>query len=124
VSKRPDNFADEGAVLPYGSNVSAPSIQIPDTKLFKTERGMVAKNYFDERISDLQKEYNAIVELAQNTELVYNAKYNFIPRVGHVYHLYNNNNSLFLSLISPTEWDKYECLGSYRFTTDATWEKT
>jgi hypothetical protein len=91
--------------------------------LFKTERGSAARNYFEERISELQRQYDAIVEQANHTDLIYNAKYNFIPKVGHIYYLYLNEDILFLSMISPKEWDKYEFVGSFRFTINSTWEK-
>ena len=121
---KPDNFVEDGALLPYGSNVSAPSIELPDTDLFKSERGVAAKAYFDQRIEDLHQQFNQIKALANDTELVYSAKYNFIPRVGQEYFLYINDEIFFLSMISPDRWDKYKFFGSFRFTANSTWERT
>lgn len=117
----PDNYSENAHILPYGSNASAPAIQLPDTDLFKTERGSNAANYFKGKLDDLNKEYEELVKLAEETEKVYNAKYNFVPRVGHTYHLYWTGEENLLSLIE--DWDRFEYLGSYRFTADNVWEK-
>ena len=39
------------ALLPYGGEISAPAITLPDTELFKSERGSLAKNYFENKLS-------------------------------------------------------------------------
>lgn len=120
MSKRPDNFSENAGILPYGSNTSAPSITVPDVDLFKDERTSNAGNYFKERLNKLEREYQELVELAETTQKIYDAKYNFIPKVGHIYHLYWTGEYHLLSLID--NWDKYEYNGSYRFTSDNIWE--
>ena len=118
--KRPDNFSENANILPYGSNASAPAIMLPDTDLFKSERGSNAANYFQGKLDDLNNEYKALKRLAEDTERVYNAKYNFVPRVGHVYHLYYTGEEYVLSMIE--NWSRFEHHGGYRFTADNTWE--
>lgn len=108
-------------LLPYGSNVSAPAIQLPDTDLFRTERGANASKYFEERLNQLNREYEELVEAARQTEMVYRATYNFVPKVGHIYYLYDAENGYMLSLIE--NWTRYECIGSYRFTADNIWDR-
>ena len=58
--KRPDNFSENANILPYGSNASAPAIMLPDTDLFKSERGTNAANYFQGKLDDLNNEYKAL----------------------------------------------------------------
>jgi len=126
VTKKPDNFSPNAGLLPYASNVSGPAIVLPDMDGFKSERGSQAANFFDERVAQLNREYAALVELAKQTELVYNAKYNFVPRVGKTYYLYQKQDTgTMLSMISPQEWrnSNMEFLGSYIFTADAVWER-
>jgi len=126
MAKKPDNFSANAGILPYSSNVSGPAIVLPDLDAFRNERGSRATNFFDEKIAQLNREYEALKELALQTELVYNAKYNFVPRVGATYHLYKQpDQSTFLSMISPAEWRNtdFEFIGSYIFTADAIWEK-
>ena len=127
VSKRPDNFSENAHILPYGSNNSAPAVVLPDLDAFRSERGSQASNFFNERVAQLNREYQQLLELAKQTELVYNAKYNFVPRVGTTYHMYQKQDqSTFLSMISPAEWtnNTFTYQGSYIFTADAVWERT
>jgi len=74
-------------LLPYGLTSSAPAISLPDTDLFKSERGANAGNYFEEKLRQINDEYDRLVMLAKYTDLVYNSRYSFIPRVGQIYHL-------------------------------------
>lgn len=119
----PDNYSENAHILPYGSNASAPAIVLPDTELFRSERGANAGNYFKQRLDEINEQYQRLVELANDTELVYNAKYNFVPRVGHTYHLYDTGENLILSMIEPELWGRFTHKGSYRFTADNTWER-
>lgn len=119
----PDNYSENAHILPYGSNNSAPAIVLPDTALFKSERGANAGNYFTQKLDEINAEYQRLVDLANDTDIVYNSKYNFVPRVGQTYHLYNTGEHLILSMIAPWEWDTYEFVGSFRFTADNTWER-
>ena len=125
ILKRPDSFSEHAHKLPYASNVSGPAMVIPNTDEFKTERGTQAKKFFDEKLDQLRREYEAIISLAEQTQLVYNARYNFVPKVGKVYHLYQHSDERpFLSMIAPNEWrNSYTHLGSYCFTADAVWER-
>jgi hypothetical protein len=109
-------------LLPYGVTSSAPAISLPDTDLFKSERGANAGAYFEDKVRELNAEYDRLLLLAKYTELVYNSQYNFIPKVGQVYHLYNTGTHHLLSMIEPERWDKHEFVASFRFTADNTWE--
>ena len=111
------------ALLPYGGEISAPAITLPDTELFQSERGSLAKNYFENKLALLNEEYNRLVELAEDNQMIYQAQYNFVPRVGQTYHLYRiESGKITLSLIEPQAWNK-EYLGSYEFTADSIWKK-
>ena len=70
------------ALLPYGTTSSSPSIVLPDTALFLSERGSLTKNYFENAVELLNREYEAVRRLADLNELVYSSSYNFVPRVG------------------------------------------
>ena len=60
--------------------------------------------------------------LAKYTDLVYNSRYNFVPRVGQIYHLYYTGEYYLLSMIEPERWDKHTFVASFRFTADNIWE--
>jgi len=109
-------------LLPYGITSSAPTISLCDTDFFKSERGVNAKNFFKDKIVQLNQEYDRLISLAKYTDLVYNSKYNFIPKVGKVYHLYHTGEYHMLSMIEPERWDKYRFVASFKFTADNIWE--
>lgn len=110
------------ALLTYGDNNAAPPIELPDTKLFQTERGSLARNYFENKLELLNQEYQNLVELSKVNEALYNAEYNFVPRVGQNYHLYRTGDGkTILSLIEPHQWNE-ECLGSFVYTADSIWK--
>ena len=109
-------------LLPYGISSNAPAISLPDTDLFKSERGANAGQFFEDKLRQLNDEYDRLVLLAKQTDIVYNSRYNFVPRVGQIYHLYNTGEYYLLSMIEPERWDKYEFVASFRFTADNIWE--
>lgn len=121
--KKPDNVVDNPQSMPYPTNVGAPAFTVPDVLRHKQDRGMNATHYLESKFDELKQEYFKLVQMAEDTELVYNAKYAFVPIVGKVYHLYlNYNNELFLSIIEP-ERATWESKGSFKYTSDNIWER-
>jgi hypothetical protein len=111
--------------LSYGSNVGAPVIRPDDIAGWKIVNVEKANNYFESKFEELKKQYEKLIEEYKYTELVYTAKYNFEPIVGHSYYLYiDGNGESFLSIISPTEWNtKPEYIGEFRLDSSHKWEK-
>lgn len=110
-------------ILPYALDSHAPAFTLPDTLTFQQERGAVAVSHLQGKFDQLKSEYDRLIGLANDTALVYNATYNFVPRVGHTYYLYNPDRP-FLSLIPPQEWpSRTDFQGAFRFTTDNTWQR-
>ena len=106
---------------PYPTSVNAPSF-----KPIKVDKGdsIKANKYFESRMAEIKEEYKKLVEEYNWTSLVYESTYNFQPIVGESYYLYQNTNkNLFLSLISPDEWNM-EYLGTFKLLTNGKWEKT
>ena len=121
--KKPDNVVDNPQSMPYPTNVGAPAFTVPDVLRHKQDRGINATHYLESKFDELKQEYFKLVQMAEDTELVYNAKYAFVPIVGKVYHLYlNYNNELFLSIIEP-ERVTWESKGSFKYTSDNIWER-
>lgn len=109
------------ALLTYGTHPSAPSIQLPNVQEFKNDRGRNAEKYFQSEIDQLNEKYQQLVSLANDTQLVYNARYNFVPKVGLTYHLYYTGKEYLLSVID--NWDRFNCVGSFVLTHDNVWKK-
>ena len=120
--KKPDNVVANPGTMSYPTNVGAPAFTVPDVLGRKKERGINATHQLETKFEQLKEEYFKLCQLAEDTDLVYNAKCNFNPVVGKVYHLYEGNDGLFVSMISPEEWNKVH-LGSFKLTSEHVWER-
>lgn len=120
--KKPDNVVDNPLATPYPTNVGAPAFTVPDVIKKKKERGANATHQFETKFEELKKEYFRLVDLVQDTDMVYSARCNFNPVVGEVYHLYEGDGEDFLSLIEPEKWNKKH-KGSFKLSSEFTWER-
>jgi len=108
-------------LLPYGSNISAPVIKLENIDAFKNKGVSKAKKIFDSELEEIAKKYYDLVEEVELNNMIYNSKYSFEPIIGEIYHLYENKNSeMFLSLISPLEWNEKHII-SVRLNSDYKW---
>ena len=111
-------------LLPYGSNVGAPSIKPTDISSWKDEKVITTNHYFSSRYDEIKKDYLKLMEEYEWNTLVYNSEFRFKPIMGKVYFLYQKDDGkLFLSLIEPNEWDKI-FIGAFKLISDNRWEKT
>ena len=113
MSKKPDSVVwdeEKGfyqSITPYGTDLAAPKIDLPDVGGFKRTGVDRAKKDLSAKLNELKREYEKLIEQASITEMVYSSRFNFEPIVGYTYHLYlDNNGETFLSLIGPSEWVK------------------
>ena len=121
---KPDNYAENKVIMPYGDNVAAPKITVPDTNAWVTQQSVDVNNYLESKFTELKKEYANLIALFKWNELVNQAQFSFIPTKGHTYHLYQRNDEkLFLSLIEPQYWNQLY-VGSVRLDSDNKWIKT
>lgn len=127
--KYPDNIVydeNEGFnanILPYGSNVGAPTIKVEDIAVWKGVSVNKVNKQFSAKFNELKEEYRKLVEEYQWNDLVYKSKFNFEPVIGESYHLYvGDNGESFLSLIEPTMWDR-EHIGSFTLNSERKWIK-
>jgi hypothetical protein len=126
-TKKPDNivYSDSqgynASLLPYATSVGAPVIRVDDLVSWKATGINRVNKELETKFNELKTQYQNLIEEFQWNELVYNAKFAFEPVVGETYHLYAGNDGLhFLSLISPTEWNK-EHLGTFKLNSDKKW---
>jgi hypothetical protein len=121
--KKPDNVADNPGLLSYGSNIGAPAIQIENVDAWKQSNALKVNKQFQKKFEELKENYQKLIEEFKLNDLVYSAKYNFEPVIGEVYHLYyNKSGGIFLSLITPSEWN-YEFIGSFKLDSNYKWNK-
>ena len=118
-----DNVAKKPNLLPYGSNVGAPSIKPTDISSWKDEKVITTNHYFSSRYDEIKKDYLKLMEEYEWNTLVYNAEFRFKPVMGKIYFLYQKDDGkLFLSLIEPNEWDKI-FIGAFKLISDNRWER-
>ena len=107
--------------LTYGSNLSAPSIQMDDVAGWKQGQAQKANKVFVKKYNELKEEFKELVEEVNWNDIVYSSNYNFLPVIGETYYLYRkSDDSLFLSLILPSEWNM-EFVGSTRLESNNKW---
>ncbi|MGH1385677.1 DUF2452 domain-containing protein [Kordia sp.] len=127
--KRPDNvvFDEESnsynaSLKAYGTNVGAPTITTSDTVTWKNVNIDKVNKQVKARYDELKAEYDALMEKFEYNNLIYNAKFNFEPIVGEIYHLYRDKNQQpFLSIISPDHC-RFDFVESFRLNADKMWE--
>lgn len=121
--EKPDNVADSPGLLPYGSNIGAPSIKVDDVHSWKISKITKLNKQFETRFLELKNEYEKLLEEHLWNEIVYQSKFSFEPVIGETYHLYyGKNKETFLSLVKPNEW-KHEHIGSFILDSDNKWKK-
>ncbi|TXB66880.1 DUF2452 domain-containing protein [Vicingus serpentipes] len=129
--ERPDNvvFDDEtqtynANLLPYGTNIGAPSIQASGVSTWINTSVTSFNHTFKNKIELIKSDYQALINEYEINDMLYKADMSFEPIVGKVYHLYfsDKKGKNFLSLIPPSSW-KMEHIGSYVLNNDKTWKK-
>ena len=122
-TKKPDNVADKPGLLPYASNVSAPSIKPVDLTTFKKNGLDKVNKVFDRRYKEIVEQAETLQKSFLITQTVYESKYKFEPIIGEIYHLYEDSDGGYsLSIISPSEWNKPHVY-SVVLNSDMTWTK-
>ena len=122
-NNKPDNIADTPGLLPYGSNVSAPSIKPVDLTTFKKNGLDKVNKVFDRRYKEIVEQAETLQKSFLITQTVYESKYKFEPIIGEIYHLYEDLDGKYsLSIISPSEWNKKHVY-SVVLNSDMTWTK-
>lgn len=110
-------------ILPYGTNIGAPAINIEDVGGWKKISAGEVNKQLKTKFDELKSEYESLVEEYRWNDLIFKADYNFIPVIGETYHLYaRENGTIFLSMISPNEW-KMDYVGSFKLTSTQKWKK-
>lgn len=85
------------------------------------------KNLLRDQAKLLQKQLNAITRREELAEKIFQAKHNFIPVMDKVYSLYQMDQIMTLSMITPNEWTDRSPFGSFvayvKKLGDGSWEE-
>jgi hypothetical protein len=110
-------------LLPYGTNSSAPAINLEDVEGWKKLGAIKVNHQLKTRYDELVEEARKLVDEYNWNEVVYTASYSFQPVIGQTYHLYmKNDETLFLSLIMPHEWTQ-KFIASFKLDSTEKWIK-
>ena len=109
--------------LSYGSDLAAPSIKLDDVDGWKQTQVSQVNKFFSTKYDELKQQLLDLYEEIAWNELVYTSEIRFVPVVGQIYYLYKrDDNSIFLSLITPEEWNQ-EFVGATKIDTNNKWTK-
>lgn len=121
------------SVLPYASSVGGVAIRPTKEGVIRhqalqamEEQTNMQLDQIREQIELLARQAQEIVKRKELGLMMYEAKLNFRPVIGHVYHLYQkNDDSYLLSMVSPQEWGGAgpfkQFITSARLLADHTW---
>ncbi len=74
---------------------------------WKPEQGNQVKKYFNEKILELKRDYNKLVDDFKWNKIIFESEITFVPVIGKTYYLYKKENGKkFMSLIEPGSWSK------------------
>ena len=127
-----ENHQGPDYTAPYPVSRMAPSFEIVDlareiahadkqiTQHTNSKLKVIA-----EQIKQLQNQAKAILEQAQQDQILHRAKCNFTRKPGKIYHLYEKpDGTHYFSMLSPQEWSgsvPHPYQGSYRLEPDMSW---
>ena len=110
-------------VIPYPTHVGAPKIEPQDLTAFKSHGLNKVDRVVKRKYAELVKEAEDLQKSMMLQQEVYESNYKFEPKIGEIYHLYEESDgSKTLSLIGPSEWSK-PFLYSVVLNSDMTWTK-
>jgi len=123
------------SVLPYASSISGVAIRPTKEGVIRhqalramEEQTNMQLDQIKEQIELLARQAQEIVKRKELSLMIYDAKLNFRPVIGHIYHLYQKqDDSYILSMISPQEWGEggpfKQFIASAKLLADHTWSE-
>ena len=123
--KKPDNIVYNNTLEEYDAfkkkyptSFSAKNFELEEIENLQRQ----AKPYFSQKFLEIKKKYQQLLTELEWNQLIFEADCNFNTIIGEEYHLYENKERTFLSLVKPTEW-KIKYLGTFIKRSNNTWIK-
>lgn len=109
-------------LMQYPTNIGAPSFNLPNVGLVKTESAKKMIDVFEREKQELVERIEKMYQEYLDSVMVWESKISFEPIVGKTYYLYDFNGVNTLSLLSPTDWGKTDnFIGEFVLTSDRKW---
>lgn len=108
--------------LPYASDLGAPVIKQEDVIGWRNREIAEVNHQFETKYNELREEFRYLISQYEINQFIYSkVEYNFVPVIGHRYHLYERDNqTFFLSLIEPSNWN-FKYLYSVKLDSSNKW---
>jgi len=120
--KLPDSYVPDRRIKAYPTEIGSQPFEPDNIELFKLDKTQNLKHHFVQKFDEIKSEYEKLMNEIYVNERIYKASYSFVPVVGYVYYLYQKEDTEFLSIISPEEWNhRFEFIGKYVLQTDGRW---
>ena len=128
-----DIYHKQMSVLPYASSVGSVMIKPTEEGVIRhkalqamEEQTSMHLNQIREQIELLARQAQEIRKRKELSMIVYGAKLNFQPVIGHIYYLFEKKDDTFiLSMVSPAEWGASapfkQFIAAVRLLADHTW---
>jgi len=121
------------SVLPYSSSVAGVAIRPTKEGVIKHKALSAMEDQTNMQLDQIKQQIELLARQAQEIRkrkelsmMIYEAKLNFKPQIGQVYHLYEKKDSThILSLVAPQEWGASgpfkQFVSSVKLLADHTW---
>ena len=129
-----DKVTDVPGLLEYAHHVGSALIKPEDQGKLKGRALAAMYEQTDLQIQQIRRQIEVLADEAKKIQLrkeiserIYDAKLGFQPVIGHVYHLYSNEEGMeTLSMLSPDDWGRskpnWEHVAVVKLLGDHTWE--
>jgi hypothetical protein len=130
-----DKIAENPGLLPYAHTVGGPVIRPIDEGRVKGNALAAMEQQTDMQMAQLYKQMEllarqaeAIKKRVEVSQMVYEAKMSFEPKIGYTYFLYQQKDEKWIvSMVAPLEWGRkgipFESfIAEIRLLSDHTWE--
>lgn len=128
-----DKTTEQPGLLTYAHHLGSAIIKPEDRGKIKAVGLKSMYQQTDMQLEQIREQIELLARQAQSihnrveiSELIYQARMNFKPLVGHTYFLYQNvRNEFFMSLVGPEEWgrgSKPDYCATIKLMADHTWE--
>jgi len=123
------------SVLPYASSVGSVVIRPTKEGVIKHKALTAMEEQTNMQLDQIKQQIELLARQAQEIRkrkelsmMIYDAKLNFKPQIGHIYHLYEKHDGThILSLVAPQEWGGSgpfkQFISSVQLLADHTWKE-
>lgn len=113
--------APSTAFMPYPVSTLSPPIVPNDLTSFKTRGISEVERELRQKLIEIRETYLQAIDHFNWNKLAYEARIQFEPVVGEMYHLYETRNGRLLSMIGPDQWAQRH-LATLRLNVDRQWQ--